>query len=55
MMFKVSEEEEMIEKMVGDFADEEVEGSGKEGDEEEGFEMEVFGKMGELGVRGIRW
>lgn len=55
MIFKLSEEHQMIQKMVRDFAHHEVEPTAKERDEEERFDMELFAKMAELGLTGIPW
>lgn len=55
MIFKLSEEHQMIQKMVRDFARQEVEPTAKERDEEERFDMELFSKMAELGLTGIPW
>ncbi|WP_096156327.1 MULTISPECIES: acyl-CoA dehydrogenase [Bacillus] len=53
MNFQLSEEHEMIRKMVRDFAKNEVEPTAAERDEEERFDMEIFHKMAELGLTGI--
>jgi butyryl-CoA dehydrogenase len=55
MNFKLSEEHEMIRKMVRDFARNEVAPTAAERDEEERFDMEIFNKMAELGLTGIPW
>ncbi|MBD1379696.1 acyl-CoA dehydrogenase [Metabacillus arenae] len=55
MFFKLSEEHEMIRKMVRDFAKNEVEPSAAERDEEERFDREIFDKMAGLGLAGIPW
>lgn len=55
MNFKLSEEHEMIRKMVRDFAQKEVAPSAAERDEEERFDMSLFNKMAELGLTGIPW
>ena len=55
MNFKLSEEHEMIRKMVRDFAQKEVAPSAAERDEEERFDMELFEKMAALGLTGIPW
>jgi butyryl-CoA dehydrogenase len=55
MNFKLSEEHEMIRKMVRDFAENEVAPTAAERDEEERFDMEIFNKMAELGLTGIPW
>ncbi|MGY3718542.1 acyl-CoA dehydrogenase [Sutcliffiella cohnii] len=53
MNFLLSEEHEMIRKMVRDFAKNEVEPTAAERDEEERFDMEIFNKMADLGLTGI--
>ncbi|WP_409303261.1 acyl-CoA dehydrogenase [Peribacillus sp. SCS-155] len=55
MQFKLTEEHEMIRKMVRDFAKNEVAPSAAERDEEERFDREIFDKMAELGLTGIPW
>ncbi|MGM0923744.1 MAG: acyl-CoA dehydrogenase [Bacillota bacterium] len=55
MFFKLSDEHEMIRKMVRDFAKNEVEPSAAERDEEERFDRALFDKMAELGLTGIPW
>ncbi|WP_028400628.1 acyl-CoA dehydrogenase [Ectobacillus panaciterrae] len=55
MQFKLSEEHEMIRKMVRDFAKNEVAPTAAERDEEERFDRELFDKMAELGLTGIPW
>jgi len=55
MNFKLSEEHEMIRKMVRDFALNEVAPSAAERDETERFDREIFDKMAELGLTGIPW
>lgn len=55
MNFKLSEEHEMIRKMVRDFAEKEVAPTAAERDEEERFDMDLFKKMAELGLTGIPW
>jgi butyryl-CoA dehydrogenase len=55
MNFKLTEEHEMIRKMVRDFAINEVGPTSAERDEEERFDREIFDKMGELGLTGIPW
>lgn len=53
MEFKLSEEHEMIRKMVRDFAKNEVEPSAAQRDEEAVFDRSIFEKMAELGLAGI--
>ncbi len=55
MNFQLSEEHEMIRKMVRDFAEKEVAPTAAERDEEERFDREIFDKMAELGLTGIPW
>jgi butyryl-CoA dehydrogenase len=55
MNFRLTEEHEMIRKMVRDFAKNEVAPSAAERDEEERFDREIFDKMAELGLTGIPW
>jgi len=55
MKFTLSEEHEMIRKMVRDFAKNEVEPTAAIRDEEERFDREIFNKMAELGLTGIPW
>ncbi|MDF9758758.1 acyl-CoA dehydrogenase [Peribacillus simplex] len=55
MQFKLTEEHEMIRKMVRNFAQNEVAPTAAERDEEERFDREIFDKMAELGLTGIPW
>ena len=55
MNFQLSEEHQMIRKMVRDFANKEVAPTAEERDEEERFDREIFDKMAELGLTGIPW
>ncbi|PLR79775.1 acyl-CoA dehydrogenase [Bacillus canaveralius] len=55
MNFQLTEEHEMIRKMVRDFARNEVAPSAAERDEEERFDRDIFDKMAELGLTGIPW
>lgn len=55
MQFTLSEEHEMIRKMVRDFAINEVAPTAGERDEEERFDREIFDQMAELGLTGIPW
>ncbi|WP_433745462.1 acyl-CoA dehydrogenase [Falsibacillus pallidus] len=55
MNFKLTEEHEMLRKMVRDFAVNEVAPTAAERDEEERFDREIFDKMAELGLTGIPW
>lgn len=53
MDFLLTEEQEMLKKMVRDFAEEEVAPGAADRDEEERFDRHIFDKMGELGLTGI--
>ncbi|WP_053218069.1 acyl-CoA dehydrogenase [Virgibacillus senegalensis] len=55
MDFQLTDEQEMLRKMVRDFAKNEVEPSAAERDEQERFDREIFDKMAELGLTGIPW
>lgn len=55
MNFQLSEEHEMLRKMVRDFAKKEVEPTAAERDEEERFDRGIFTQMAELGLTGIPW
>jgi alkylation response protein AidB-like acyl-CoA dehydrogenase len=55
MRFQLSEEHEMIRKMVRDFAENEVGPTAAERDEEARFDRGIFDKMAELGLTGIPW
>ncbi|KGX93859.1 acyl-CoA dehydrogenase [Pontibacillus halophilus JSM 076056 = DSM 19796] len=55
MKFTLTEEQQMLKKMVRDFAVNEVEPTAAERDEEERFDREIFDKMAELGLTGIPW
>lgn len=55
MDFQLTEEQDMLRKMVRDFAKNEVEPSAAERDEEERFDRSIFDKMAELGLTGIPW
>lgn len=55
MDFRLSEEHEMIRKMVRDFAEKDVAPTAAERDEEERFDMDIWNKMAELGLTGIPW
>jgi butyryl-CoA dehydrogenase len=55
MNFKLLEEQDMLRKMVRDFAENEVGPTAEERDEEERFDREIFEKMAELGLTGIPW
>ncbi len=55
MHFQLTEEQEMIRKMVRDFAENEVGPTAAERDEKEYFDRAIFDKMAELGITGIPW
>ncbi|WP_027965179.1 acyl-CoA dehydrogenase [Halalkalibacillus halophilus] len=55
MNFQLTEEQQMLRKMVRDYATKEVEPTAAERDEEERFDREIFDKMAELGLTGIPW
>lgn len=55
MQFKLSEEHEMLRKMVRDFAEEVIEPSAAERDEESRFDRSHFDQMAELGLTGVPW
>lgn len=55
MKFTLSEEHEMMRKMVREFAENEVAPTAAERDEEERFDRTIFEKMAELGMAGIPW
>ncbi|MFB6466264.1 acyl-CoA dehydrogenase [Cytobacillus sp. Hz8] len=55
MNFQLTEEHEMIRKMVRDFARNEVAPTAAERDEEAHFDRTIFEKMAELGLTGIPW
>lgn len=55
MNFQQTEEQEMLRKMVRDFAEKEVEPTAAERDEEERFDRSIFDQMAELGLAGIPW
>nr|MBO2469104.1 acyl-CoA dehydrogenase [Bacillota bacterium] len=55
MDFRLSEEHEMMRRMVRDFAEKEVAPTAAERDEEERFDRAIFDKMAALGLTGIPW
>ncbi|PRO65737.1 acyl-CoA dehydrogenase [Alkalicoccus urumqiensis] len=55
MQFQLSDEQEMIRKMVRDFSEKEVAPTAAERDEEERFDRGIFDQMAELGLTGIPW
>ncbi|WP_223593285.1 acyl-CoA dehydrogenase [Neobacillus bataviensis] len=55
MNFLLSDEHQMMQKMVREFAINEVEPTAAERDEEEYFDIKIWHKMSELGLCGIPW
>ena len=55
MNFLLTDEQKMLQRMVRDFAVNEVEPTAAERDEEERFDRGIFDKMAELGLAGIPW
>jgi butyryl-CoA dehydrogenase len=55
MNFQLTDEQEMLRKMVRNFAENEVEPSASERDEQERFDRKIFDKMAGLGLTGIPW
>ncbi|MGA9173584.1 MAG: acyl-CoA dehydrogenase [Thermoactinomyces sp.] len=55
MQFKLSEEHEMMRKMVREFAMKEVAPTAAARDEKEEFDRSIFDRIGELGLAGIPW
>ncbi len=55
MNFLLTEEQEMIRKMVRDFAEKELRPGADERDDQEQFSRALFEKMGRLGLAGIPW
>ena len=55
MDFRLSEEHEMMRKMIREFAEKEIAPGATERDEKEEFSRAIFDKMGELGITGIPW
>ncbi|MEC2075987.1 acyl-CoA dehydrogenase [Metabacillus fastidiosus] len=55
MNFSLSDEHEMLRKMVRDFAENEVAPTAAVRDDEERFDRSIFNKMAELGLTGIPW
>ncbi|MEW9672912.1 acyl-CoA dehydrogenase [Ammoniphilus sp. 3BR4] len=55
MNFQLSEENQMMQKMVREFALKECEPTAAQRDEEEYFDMGIWHKMAELGLCGIPW
>ncbi|MFQ6060123.1 MAG: acyl-CoA dehydrogenase family protein, partial [Thermoplasmata archaeon] len=53
MDFKLTEEQEMIKKMVRDFAEKEIAPLARENDERGSYPREIVDKLGELGIMGM--
>lgn len=55
MNFQLTEEQEMLRKMIREFAENQVAPTAAERDEEERFDRSIFEQMAELGLTGIPW
>ncbi|MDN9009244.1 acyl-CoA dehydrogenase [Brevibacillus laterosporus] len=55
MDFRLNEEQEMLRKMIREFAEEHIAPTAAERDEEERFDRSIFEQMAELGLAGIPW
>lgn len=55
MDFQLTDEQQMLRKMVRDFSEREVEPTAAERDEEERFDRDIFDQMAALGLTGIPW
>ncbi len=55
MNFQLTEEQDMLRKMIRDFAENQVAPTAAERDEEERFDRAIFEQMAELGLTGIPW
>ncbi|ASJ56195.1 acyl-CoA dehydrogenase [Brevibacillus formosus] len=55
MNFQLTEEHDMMRKMIRDFAENQVAPTAAERDEEECFDRSIFEQMAELGLTGIPW
>ncbi|MHB1125555.1 MAG: acyl-CoA dehydrogenase [Bacillota bacterium] len=53
MIFELTDEQELLKKMVREFAEEQVAPGAAERDEKEEFDRSLFEKLGELGLTGI--
>lgn len=53
MIFKLNEEQELLRKTVHDFAEDEIAPKAAEMDEKEEYDMNLWGKMAEMGLTGI--
>lgn len=55
MNFQLTEEQQMLRKMVRDFSEKDVEPTAAERDEEQHFDRSIFDQMASLGLTGIPW
>lgn len=55
MDFRLTEEHEMMRKMIREFAEKEIAPGAADRDEKEQFDRAIFDKMGEIGITGIPW
>ncbi len=55
MNFQLTEEQQMLRKMVRDFSEKDVEPTAAERDEEQRFDRSIFDQMASLGLTGIPW
>ncbi|MBG9787755.1 acyl-CoA dehydrogenase [Brevibacillus laterosporus] len=55
MDFRLNEEQEMLRKMIREFAEDQVAPTAAERDEEERFDRSIFEQMAQLGLTGIPW
>lgn len=53
MIFKLTEEQELLKKTVRDFAEEEIAPKAAEMDEKEEYDLTLWSKMAEMGITGI--
>ena len=55
MDFELSEEQQLLQKTVREFAETEIGPHVRQWDEAQAFPREVFAKLGELGLMGVCW
>ncbi|MFY0545882.1 acyl-CoA dehydrogenase [Brevibacillus sp. H7] len=55
MNFQLTEEQDMLRKMIREFAENQVAPTAAERDEEERFDRSIFEQMAQLGLTGIPW
>lgn len=55
MEFRLSEEQQLLQKTVRDFAESELAPHSREWDEKQEFPRDVFTKLGEMGLMGVVW